>query len=71
MKDAAAVSPDGIPVTFETHGTGEPALVFVHGWSCDRSYWRGQVGEFARRHRVVVVDLAGHGESGAGREGGR
>ena len=50
MKDAAAVSPDGIPVTFETHGTGEPALVFVHGWSCDRSYWRDQVGDFARRH---------------------
>jgi pimeloyl-ACP methyl ester carboxylesterase len=67
MKDAA-VSPDGIPVTFETHGTGEPALVFVHGWSCDRSYWRGQVGDFAHRHRVVVVDLPGHGESGAGRE---
>jgi hypothetical protein len=32
MRDAA-VSPDGVPVTFETHGTGEPALVFVHGWS--------------------------------------
>ena len=67
MKDVA-VSPDGIPVTFETHGTGEPALVFVHGWSCDRSYRRGQVGDFARRHRVVTVDLAGHGESGTGRK---
>ena len=26
-----------------------------------------QVGHFARRHRVVAIDLAGHGESGGGR----
>lgn len=42
-------------------------LVFVHGWSCDRTYWNGQVGYFADRHQVVAVDLAGHGESGLGR----
>lgn len=48
-------------------GAGAPALAFVHGWSCDRSYWNGQLGYFARRHQVVAVDLAGHGESGVGR----
>lgn len=62
-----AVSADGIPIAYEAHGAGEPALVFVHGWSCDRSYWRGQVLPFARRSRVVAIDLAGHGESGVGR----
>jgi pimeloyl-ACP methyl ester carboxylesterase len=54
-------------VRYETHGTGTPALVFVHGWSCDRRYWRGQLGHFAAQHQVVAIDLAGHGESGAGR----
>ena len=44
------------------------ALVFVHGWSCDRSYWVNQMASFAPRHRVVAIDLAGHGESGSGRE---
>ena len=62
-----AFSPDGIPVCYEVHGAGAPALVFVHGWSCDRSYWRGQVDYFAAHRRVVLVDLAGHGESGSGR----
>lgn len=62
-----ATAPDGVPIAFEVHGEGSPALVFVHGWSCDRSYWRGQMPFFARRHRVVAVDLAGHGESGDGR----
>jgi pimeloyl-ACP methyl ester carboxylesterase len=58
---------DGIPLAFETRGSGTPALVFVHGWSCDRRYWSGQLDAFAARHLAVAVDLAGHGESGAGR----
>jgi pimeloyl-ACP methyl ester carboxylesterase len=62
-----ATSPDSIPIRFESHGSTAPAIVFVHGWSCDRSYWRGQTGPIAARHRVVTVDLAGHGDSGAGR----
>jgi pimeloyl-ACP methyl ester carboxylesterase len=62
-----ALSADGIPLSYEVMGAGAPALVFVHGWSCDRSYWRHQLGHFSRRHEVVALDLAGHGASGAGR----
>jgi pimeloyl-ACP methyl ester carboxylesterase len=62
-----ALSADGIPIRFEATGSGTRALVFVHGWSCDRTYWRHQLPEFATAHRVVAVDLAGHGASGAGR----
>ncbi|MCC5859041.1 MAG: alpha/beta hydrolase [Ectothiorhodospiraceae bacterium] len=61
-------SADGVPISYEVHGAGEPTLVFVHGWSCDGRYWREQVSYFSRDHRVVVVDLAGHGHSGPGRE---
>jgi pimeloyl-ACP methyl ester carboxylesterase len=61
-------SADGVPIAYEVHGAGSPALVFVHGWSCDRSYWEGQLEPFARDFRVVAVDLAGHGDSGLGRE---
>jgi len=61
-------SADGTPVAYEVHGGGEPTLILVHGWSCDARYWREQVGYFAARHRVVTVDLAGHGHSGTGRE---
>src|SRR5512134_332214 len=59
---------DGLPVAFEARGAGTPALVFVHGWSCDRSYWSGQLEPFSRQFKVVAVDLAGHGESGLGRK---
>jgi pimeloyl-ACP methyl ester carboxylesterase len=61
-------SADGVAVRYEVHGGGPRAVVLVHGWSCDRGYWREQVGHFADRFTVVTVDLAGHGESGADRE---
>jgi pimeloyl-ACP methyl ester carboxylesterase len=64
----AVKAPDSVEIRYETAGRGEPALVFVHGWSCDRSYWRAQMDHFAASHRVVAVDLGGHGQSGLGRK---
>ena len=60
-------SKDGTLISYEIHGKGEPALVFVHGWSCDARYWREQLSHFSEKHRVVVLDLAGHGHSGSTR----
>lgn len=67
MNDVA-ISADGVPIHYEVYGTGRPALLFVHGWTCDRSYWGRQIGRFARQYQVVAVDLAGHGESGLDRQ---
>lgn len=63
-----ATSSDGTPITYETFGNGQQTLIFVHGWSCDSRYWNAQVPYFASRYRVVVLDLAGHGNSGMSRE---
>lgn len=60
-------SKDGTPISFEVYGSGEATLVFVHGWSCDARYWRAQLSHFSKSHRVVTLDLAGHGHSGASR----
>lgn len=60
----AVLSKDGTPISYEVYGAGEPTLVFIHGWSCDARYWRAQVPRFSKKHRVVVLDLAGHGHSG-------
>jgi pimeloyl-ACP methyl ester carboxylesterase len=60
-------SKDGTPISYEIYGAGEPTLVFVHGWSCDVRYWRAQLPYFAKNHRVVMLDLAGHGHSGTTR----
>lgn len=62
-----AISPDGIHVQYHVYGTGEPALVFIHGWSCDSNYWREQVRAFKGKYTVVTLDLAGHGGTDANR----
>jgi pimeloyl-ACP methyl ester carboxylesterase len=56
-----AIAPDGVHVQYRVYGSGEPALVFIHGWSCDSNYWREQVPAFKRKYTLVMVDLAGHG----------
>lgn len=61
------LSKDGTPISYEVSGHGEPALVFVHGWCCDTRYWKKQVPLFSKSHRVITIDLAGHGHSGSSR----
>jgi pimeloyl-ACP methyl ester carboxylesterase len=46
-------------------GEARPALLLVHGWSCDREAMRPVADAFAG-HRRVLVDLPGHGASGGG-----
>ncbi len=53
---------DGLALHYRSVGGGSPALVFVHGWSCDDSYWESQRRHFAPNHQVVTIDLAGHGQ---------
>src|SRR5215204_2935150 len=55
---------DGVPIHYTDTGKGDPALVFIHCWGCNRSFWENQVAEFGKTHRVVTIDLPGHGESG-------
>jgi pimeloyl-ACP methyl ester carboxylesterase len=59
---------DGVAIAYDVAGSGEPALVFVHGWAGNRHHWDEQLDAFAGDHRVVRIDLAGHGDSGAARE---
>src|SRR5438067_1989502 len=58
---------DDTSIAFEEYGRGWPAVVFVHGWACDHTYWRDQVKRFEPLMKVVTLDLAGHGGSGADR----
>jgi len=54
---------DGVRVHYKSYGTGRDALVFVHGWTCNMSFWRGQIPAFEGKTRVIAIDLPGHGQS--------
>jgi len=61
-------SADGVLISYQMAGEGPVSVVFVHGWLCDRGYWKEQLDTFAQVHRVVALDLAGHGDSGQNRD---
>jgi pimeloyl-ACP methyl ester carboxylesterase len=65
---AAVRAADGVKIAFDARGEGEPSIVFIHGWCCDRTFWLGQLDAFAADHRVVAIDLVGHGTSGVYRD---
>lgn len=59
----ATIVHKGVKLGYEDQGAGTPPFVFIHGWTCDRSFFAPQAEHFARHHRVVSLDLRGHGES--------
>ena len=59
----ASATVDGLRIAYEDAGTGSPALVLIHGAFGDRSHYAQQTAYFAKRHRVIALDLRGHGES--------
>src|SRR2546425_2714145 len=54
---------DGVRIHYVNYGKGSEALVLIHGWTCNLDNWRDQVPDFAKRNRVVAIDLPGHGQS--------
>ena len=53
---------DGVKLRYEHAGSG-PAMVFIHGWCCNHTHFAPQFEHFSKTHRVVSVDLRGHGDS--------
>lgn len=54
---------DGAKVHYVNYGSGSDALVLVHGWTQSIDGWRDQIPDFAKRNRVIAIDLPGHGKS--------
>ena len=51
------------PIAFETQGDGAPPIVLIHTIGGDRSDWNLVAPALAKRHRLLIVDLPGHGRS--------
>ncbi|HTM15097.1 MAG TPA: alpha/beta hydrolase [Bryobacteraceae bacterium] len=55
---------NGVRVHYESYGAGGEALVFIHGWACDLTFWRGQQALYDHpERRALLIDLPGHGSS--------
>ncbi|TCN74397.1 pimeloyl-ACP methyl ester carboxylesterase [Vibrio crassostreae] len=63
VKYGIAISHDGEQIAYGKSGSGDTALIFIHGWSLDSRLWHNQVSEFLKHYQVITMDLAGHGNS--------
>ena len=59
---------DNCRLYYEECGQGRP-VVLIHGWSCNRHFWKHQIPALAKRYRVLAFDLRGHGDSDRPEEG--
>lgn len=56
---------DGVRLAYEEAGTGQPAVMLVHGMRCDHLHMRTLFDHLSATRRVLNVDLRGHGASDA------
>jgi pimeloyl-ACP methyl ester carboxylesterase len=55
---------NGYELVYDSYGTGDQVVVYLHGLLLDADLNRGLAEALARRgHRVVLLDLLGHGRS--------
>lgn len=53
----------GLRNNVRTFGSGEPAILFAHGYGCDQTMWRHVAPAFEHTHRVILFDHVGAGGS--------
>jgi pimeloyl-ACP methyl ester carboxylesterase len=53
---------DGTKIHYEVHGSGPP-LILTHGYSSTSAMWHGQIEALSKRHRLILWDMRGHGQS--------
>ena len=53
---------DGVSIYYEVQGSGPP-LLLTHGYSSTSSMWQGQITALSQRHKLVLWDMRGHGQS--------
>ncbi len=68
VRDGRVRSFDGVEIAYDARGAGNPAVLFLHGWCCHRGHWDAAMDALAPTHRVVAIDLPGHGSSGRDRD---
>ncbi|NJM24550.1 MAG: alpha/beta hydrolase [Bacteroidia bacterium] len=61
------VENSGVRINYSVTGDGPVAVVLVHGWNIDKSYWDEHVPALSVKFKVVTLDLGGHGASGKNR----
>ncbi len=55
---------DGVKIAYTLSGEGK-SIALLHGWMCNRTFWKEQIEFLSKTHRVLAPDFRGHGGSGS------
>jgi pimeloyl-ACP methyl ester carboxylesterase len=58
------IESNGIKISYDDLGRGEPALILMPGWCANRTVFADIAGRLSVRRRTLVLDWRGHGKSG-------
>ena len=62
-------TPDRVQLNYKLAGEGGPTIILIHGWASRLDHWQPVASALARHHRVLRMDLRGHGRSQAPADG--
>ena len=63
--DSGDIEVDGVRIVYRAWGkSGDPVAILVHGGAAHAGWWDHVAPHLAAGHRVIAIDLSGHGDSG-------
>ncbi len=63
MGDVKFLELHGDRVAYQDAGTGDEALLLIHGMAGSSETWRAVIPRLSKKYRVIAPDLLGHGQS--------
>ncbi len=63
MENTKKIDINGESLAYFDNEKGNSTLLFLHGAFINKEYWNEQLSYFSEKHRVIAVDLPGHGKS--------
>lgn len=60
--------PDGLRISYDDSGRGEPALLFMPGWCGSRAVFEQLASRCSTHRRTLGLDWRGHGQSGSSQD---
>jgi pimeloyl-ACP methyl ester carboxylesterase len=60
---APEYNPETMPLNYEIIGLGKKKLIFIHGLTGSKNYWKRELKEINQTHKLLLIDLLGFGDS--------
>ena len=54
---------DTMPLNYEIKGFGKDKVLFIHGLTGSKNYWKRELGTINQTHKLLLIDLLGFGDS--------